>query len=374
MAKPTVGILSMQRVINYGSFLQAYALKQLLLNNGAGEIYFVDIIPGPILVDAPTANKNIWVRYAEKLWQLTKGGKLVSGVKTYLFQKKVAKSIISAWPQLKLGQKITCPFDLIVIGSDEVFNCCQDVSWGFSTQLYGDIPDSSARKVVSYAGSFGYTDLDKLKSYRVDSEIAKHLRKLESISVRDENSAAIVEKLIGEKPPIHIDPVLAYGYEQEIADFKESPIDTPYMIVYSYQDRINDEAEISAITNYAKANGLKLISIYCRYDWCDKAVLAENPIEVLRWFKFAECIVTDTFHGTIFSIITHSNFASLVRPSNENKLHYLLESHDLESREATNNSLANILATHPDYSKCDSILEKERENTVQYINNILPLC
>ena len=37
-----VGILSMQRVINYGSFLQAYALKQLLLKNGAKEVYFID--------------------------------------------------------------------------------------------------------------------------------------------------------------------------------------------------------------------------------------------------------------------------------------------------------------------------------------------
>lgn len=41
-----VGILSMQRVLNYGSFLQAYALKQLLLKNGADEVCFIDIEPG----------------------------------------------------------------------------------------------------------------------------------------------------------------------------------------------------------------------------------------------------------------------------------------------------------------------------------------
>ena len=41
-----VGILSMQRVLNYGSFLQAYALKQLLLQNGADEVYFIDIEKG----------------------------------------------------------------------------------------------------------------------------------------------------------------------------------------------------------------------------------------------------------------------------------------------------------------------------------------
>lgn len=41
-----VGILSMQRVLNYGSFLQAYALKQLLLQNGADDVYFIDIEKG----------------------------------------------------------------------------------------------------------------------------------------------------------------------------------------------------------------------------------------------------------------------------------------------------------------------------------------
>ena len=63
MAKPTVGILSMQRVINYGSFLQAYALKQLLLKNGAGEVYFVDIIPGRILIDNHSARRGKYFRY-----------------------------------------------------------------------------------------------------------------------------------------------------------------------------------------------------------------------------------------------------------------------------------------------------------------------
>ena len=41
-----MGILSMQRVLNYGSFLQAYALKQLLLQNGADDVYFIDIEKG----------------------------------------------------------------------------------------------------------------------------------------------------------------------------------------------------------------------------------------------------------------------------------------------------------------------------------------
>ena len=159
MGNLKVGILSMQRVINYGSFLQAYALKQLLIRNGAGKVFFIDIIPGRILVENGTAKKNKWMRYAETLLSIKSISQLISRAKTFLFQKRVAKSIQKAWPILDGTSKPVLPLDLIVIGSDEVFNCCQDVRWGFSTQMFGDISCSYANRVVSYAASFGYTDI-----------------------------------------------------------------------------------------------------------------------------------------------------------------------------------------------------------------------
>ncbi|MDE6268445.1 MAG: polysaccharide pyruvyl transferase family protein [Muribaculaceae bacterium] len=371
MAKPTVGILSMQRVINYGSFLQAYALRELLKMHGAGEVYFVDIIPGRILVDNPVAKKNRWTRYWIRLRELKASGMLISGLKTFIFFRKVERSIKKAWPELKIGEHPDKPYDLVVIGSDEVFNCTQDVKWGYSRQLFGDIPYSVARKIFSYAGSFGYTDLDKLKKYKIDSEIGENLKKISAISVRDENSASIVESLTGISPAIHIDPVLAYGYQEEIESFTTSPYTKPYMIVYSYQDRINDKNEIDAICNYARQNKLLLISIFCRYDWCDKDVVPRHPIEVLRWFKYAKCVITDTFHGTIFSIITKSNFATLIRPSNLNKLSYMLETFALGNRETTSALMEKTLSTHPDFSECNSILDTKRHETKQYISRIL---
>lgn len=87
---------------------------------------------------------------------------------------------------LGLNSIFSGTFDQIIIGSDEVFNCIQGVSWGYTPQLFGDIPTTTARKVFSYAGSFGYTTLAKLKLYSVDSEVAENLNKLSAISVRDE--------------------------------------------------------------------------------------------------------------------------------------------------------------------------------------------
>lgn len=371
MRKPSVGILSMQRVINYGSFLQAYALKQLLKQNGAGAVYFIDIIPGRILVENSDANKNKWIRYAKKLIGLAGSSRFISRIKTFLYNRKLTKTIETSWPMLDLQSKPKGALDLIVIGSDEVFNCCQGVSWGYTTQLFGDMPKNVAKDIISYAGSFGYTDYKMLKSYNIDSEVATHLNKLKSISVRDENSASIVERLTGKIPFIHVDPVLAYGYENEIAGFKEAPFPVPYMVVYSYQGRINDKQEVEAIRKYAKDKDLKLVSVFCRYDWCDMYALPDTPIEVLRWFKYADCIVTDTFHGTIFSIITESRFVSLLRPSNKNKLGFLLKQLGLSDRASGASDMQVKLSQKPDYKDCNSILALKRAETNGYLERSL---
>lgn len=91
------------------------------------------------------------------------------------------------------------------------------------------------------------------------------------------------------------------------------------MLIYSYQGRISNKDEIKKIVEFAKLKGLRLISVFCRYNWCDKAIIPDTPFDVLAWFKGASFVVTDTFHGTIFSVITHRSFCSLIRNDNEQK-------------------------------------------------------
>ena len=83
--------------------------------------------------------------------------------------------------------------DVLVIGSDEVFNCLQTNSAvGFSLDLFGK--DNRAGKTITYAASFGNTTLEGLKKYKVDNTISSLLKDLSDISVRDRNSGLIVEE------------------------------------------------------------------------------------------------------------------------------------------------------------------------------------
>lgn len=57
----------------------------------------------------------------------------------------------------------------------------------------------------------------------------------------------------------------------------------------------------------------------------DKSIMSDTPFEVLKVFEKAAYVVSDTFHGTIFSIITHSKFCTLVRDTAVNKMTTLLK-------------------------------------------------
>ena len=360
-----VGILSMQRVPNYGSFLQAYALKQMLLDCGADEIEFIDIEQGEIVF------KNTIFLRAWHLVQHLYKGTLAQRYELKAWDKRNAEQFASYNSLLGISNNRNSKgeWDLVVIGSDEVFNCCQMCSWGFSLHLFGQI--EGAKKVVSYAASFGYTTLPMLQKHNMADKISHAMQTMSSISVRDDNSSQIVEQLIGKKPMMHLDPVLAFGYQKEIAGLS-LPEFSDYVLIYSYNGRIKTEEEIQAIVAFASNHNKRLFSLYCHYDWCDNELIPNSPIEILSFFKGADYVIADTFHGTIFSIITHKRFCTLVRSNNRQKLNSLLvflhlQEQLVESPEAIDNALSHDI----NYAVVSSVLQEEHDRTIEYLTQCI---
>lgn len=359
-----VGVLSMHRVINYGSFLQAYALKQLLLQNGAHDVSFIDIRPGRFLKGFEFTTPRMQLElYAIRIKDIM-CGRLFAKIHNRKHQDKVRELIQSHFYLLGIDEDKNVRYDLAVIGSDEVFNCCQKVPWGYTLQLYGDIPE--AKRVISYAGSFGHTQYEQLVERNIDKEIGNTMKKMSAISVRDDNSFNIVKHLTGIEPLVHLDPVLAYGYQTEVEQ-ATLPMEKRYIIVYSYPGRMNDKTEVKAIRDFAKKHNKRLYSFtYC--DWCDKSIVPSSPLEVLGWFKGADYVVTDTFHGTIFSIITKRQFVTLIRPSNKNKIESLLKYLHLSNRGMYDaKDIGLLLKTEIDYHMVNERLSDFRKSTADYL-------
>ena len=364
-----VGILSMQRVINYGSFFQAYALKKILEELGL-EVTFIDLANGH-----PTHNTISENRDTNEIEINSSQGRSIKKrltdhpIKRALAQihrKKLAKVIINAQNKYLLinSQPEQNEYDLVVIGSDEVFNCCQGGDLGLSKQLFGAVENT--KKIITYAASCGFAKPE----YLIDEEIAEirdAMKNISTFSVRDVATKRFVATIDGREASINLDPVLVYEFSREMAPIKGIDPST-YMVIYAYQNRINDPEEIRGIRSLAKKLNLKIISLGQEQIWCDYKVV--EPFELLWWISKAGFVVSDTFHGTILGAKYNRPMCVLIRKSNENKLGYLTEKLCLGDLVIKNvNAIEKFTFNDSVYNRCNTIIREEQYRTKQYLKN-----
>lgn len=370
-----VGIMSMQRIINYGSFLQAYSLKKNIEALG-GEVQFVDYRPGQVLVIGQQDRKqNRMLQLMSKVLD-----KVIPPVKLSKEQMKpfwdgyiqVDKDYLTnILPLLGVTEErnYNPELDLLVIGSDEVFNCLQPSPHvGYAKELFGF--ENHAQKVISYAASFGNTKADGLKKYGIYDEVKSLLNEFDGISARDKNTFEITKEMTGKDIVKNVDPVFLYDYTQETD--MEVPIDN-YIAVYAYAKRISKK-EAGAIKQFAKKYHKKIICLCAPQEYLE-GYIPLNPFEILAYIRKADYVVTDTFHGTVFSIKNNRNFATFLRGGyeasygNNEKLYDLLETFGLTDRSVENlEQLEDILLRTPDYQSVNQKIQEEKNKATEYLS------
>lgn len=353
-----IGILSMQKILNYGSFLQALSLKMQLEKRGH-DVYFIDILPGRKICDVPEKRVNP-LKKIDRYF--------LKRISHLIFYDKMSKVHVDDYEKYLDTSKCMPEdekFDLAVIGSDEVFNATSPSAWGFSTQLFGNV--ENAKRVVTYAASCGSTTFEDAEKFGITDEIREAMERLEFISVRDSNTQDFVKRMMGRDAKINVDPVFISDYDKFIPELKKRK---PYMLIYAYGNRINNENEINAIKAYAKEHKLDIISVGMQQRWCKHNIVA-SAFELLSYVKGAECIVTDTFHGTVFSIKYNKRFATLIRESNKNKLGGLLRQFGLYSRSVEDlNQLENTLDSDINYDSVNDIIRDEQQKAYSYLDMV----
>lgn len=373
-----IGILSMQRVINNGSLLQAYGLKKCIEKLGH-RVEFVDYKSSDIQTEKFTKKEKLQ-NFSPILYTVVVVGRNafkfgVKGISIAISNHIVRKNFLNNYMKvLNLTSKpnYSAKVDILVFGSDEVFNTVQYVEQGkgHAWQLYG--ADNNAGKLVSYAASFGYTTYEGLEKYNMIDKSKELLSKFDSFSVRDKNSYEIIKKLTGREASINIDPVLLYDYED--IEIKKPEIDN-YILVYAYPGRINNKQEVKAIKDFAKKHNKKLVCVNMMQAWCDKFIYA-HPFDLLGYFKYADYVVTDTFHGAVISIKYNVSFVQFIRSSkgysNNQKVGYLLSMFGLEDRIVYDNEKLEKTMLQPiDYDKVNNILKVEKAKAMDYLNKVL---
>lgn len=334
--------------------------------------------PGSPLVRADNKESRGIKRKMEKIREYSiVDSSIINKIKFFNHKRTYGKRF---YPLLGISDELNhnTDVDVLVIGSDEVFNCIQaNTNVGYSRDLFGH--NLKAKKVISYAGSFGNTTMRKIKDYQVEKDLKKDFLGFHAVSVRDKNSFEIVKRLGVDKPIFNVDPVLAYDFMSLEPNIPESRLyNKKYMIVYGYSGRIT-KGENEILRKYAREKDLKILCFGGVQGCCDEFIDC-TPFELLAYFRDAEIIITDTFHGTIFSIINNRPFATIIRKSagtnygNEEKLSYLLEVTGTTSQGIeclSYNQLVSVLMTPIDYITINLILNERRIDAKRYLEKNL---
>lgn len=352
-----IAILSMQRVVNFGSVLQAWSLRRMIEGITGATVEFMDISEAEVLRSCKKIREEMDYEqpaaYPTGIWQK---GKRWMITRLSAYNKRKIRAFMRNELQLD-KPKFSGNYDWVVVGSDEVFNHAR----GINLQLHGKI--DQAERVISYAASCGSACFEDILPKDTET-VRAAMSRFQTVSVRDEATQKYVASLYDGSLIRHLDPVLV----GELSQRRRRPVPLKkYLLVYAYGQRIRTKEEIATIQHYAKTHGLKTVAMGGSQFWCD-FYIPVSPMRLMDYFFHADAVVTDTFHGTVFSIINHRPFAVIMRKTNQNKLNGLLADLNLSDQKVEDlTQLEHILDRMPDYDAVEVLLKRERERTRAYL-------
>lgn len=358
-----IGILTHYSVASHGAYLQLYAMTRILEQLG----HTPYVLTYAKNYDFADESANKFKLSPKNIPWLVTHYLRDTGVGNCMFQVKKQRALKAFGRNtFEYRHYAERGLEAAVIGSDEVFS----LQYGANPMMYGH--GVGARRVVAYAPSFGQTTLDDIEAYREKALISSGLASLDALSARDSHTKELAELLSGKKVPVVLDPALLYSFATEIADIGDAPIEEPYIVVYAYTSNMNDETRVSQIRAWAHDHGCKTISLEGYHAWCDRNV-AVDPVSMLAWFAHAAAVVTDTFHGTIASMISGAQPAIYTRSTNATKMRFLVQQLGLEGRLTDDlRTLSDVLDGEPlNHATVWNKIAPLRERSLDWLGNAL---
>lgn len=351
-----VCIVTVYNSRNCGSFFQAYALKKILEQMGHEVVFYHR--------DAAGTSFSVWHNILDVLKCIAKL-RLQSGMLLLRSYLKTV-SLVNQFHTINESDMEWNDVDCVILGSDTVWNI-DSKYFNLQTQTFfgGRFPDKA---VFSYAASIGNTPYEMFSER---DDIKEALRKMVCISVRDKYTHDLISTLTDKSISLVCDPTFLLC-ANEFADTITFEKRNPYILVYYFgaiPGEIKEEL-LSVRTN----SGLEII-VFCdyrTYSWADRCI-PYCPDMMLNYFSSAEFIVTNTFHGTIFSVLFEKNFADY--GFNKKKVVDLLRELNLDDRFVRDGASLYDLYNRPiDYKVASPIIENMKTQGRIYLKNALDAC
>jgi hypothetical protein len=376
-----IGILTQPLGNNYGGILQSYALQVSLKNNGHNVC----------IINTHLKEKNIFIKILSvilrtfkkylfhndiilRIWMTSKEKHIITEQTSQFIKQnmELTKSVSSLYKSRNI---ILNTYDALIVGSDQVWRPLYANS--IFNYYFDFLGNNDTIKRISYAASFGvdkweYTDKQTKKCSAM-------VQKFNAISVREESALRLCKKYFDVSADHVLDPTLLLSKEhyEDIVVADRVPVSPGSLMTYVL-DKSATSSEI--IRKVADLLDLVPFSPMPEKSFKDVGVneiekcVYPRVTEWIRGFMDASFIVTDSFHGTVFSIIFNKPFISIGNSGRGmTRFTSLLRIFGLEKRLILSPSELSVeLITDPmDYSSVNGLLALEREKSLKFLHNAL---
>lgn len=405
-----VGLLNVQYADNYGANFIAYAMEQTV-NDILGEttsIHTIDYRPDLLIVNAETSTiKNTYLQFGLGAairvatcrikcamirslrplkvlppvnWLLhIRRQKYMSTNEPCQMYDPVLRSArlqkferfrdlyLHRTPQCSKEELQAFEYDTIIVGSDVV--------WKPQRLLSDEVRDvfflsfGRNHKRVAYAASLGISD--KGEMHRLRNRYRKMIKPFDAVSIRETSGTEYVQSLFEDKIIHHcIDPVFLRKQSEYAAMVPQSQTQKPFIYAYILGDNPNAHNYVAQLS---REKGMHVL-----YHTSPKTIFengtttyTDGPLEFLERVKNADYVITDSFHGTAFSIIFRKRFFSFTRGILSVRLEDFLSQIGLSSRLLEKATKDTNIDAPIDYEKVWNCLDRWIVSSMTFLKNAI---
>lgn len=369
-----IGILTHQLSGNYGGILQNFAMQKVLQNLGhiPVTIDYIKDIPWGIKILSIIKRTILKLLKKSKLpirgWTTKAEERII-----YKNTREFVEKYIKTTKQVDISNigKFDAAFDAVIIGSDQVWRYAymkQHILHFFGKSL------GNTTSIISYASSFG-TDSWEMPN-DVTEQCQKLIQKFSAVSVRESSGVHLCAQYLDVKAQHVLDPTMLISKDEYMGLLNRHDKKSKGIVTYILDQTPEKNKVISYISEYM-GHQISSIATPLTYENAGSNQITKcivPPIEDwLSGILNADFVVTDSFHGTAFSIIFNKPFIVIGNVSRGlSRQISILEKLGLEDRLITKfdlDSILTIMKTSIDWDKINAILDREKEASIKFIVN-----
>lgn len=364
-----VSLITIHLGTNFGSILQTIATTVVLEKMGCA-VEVINYIP----------DRCTWKRFfIDAIKNPSKLVRIFISLPVVAINKYTYNSFLSK--RIKLSKPIyssdnfveKCPMaDLYITGSDQVWNSIHNE--GLDKHYYfANFPDDAVK--IAYSSSIGRECIDQDEYDKVKVLLGSY----KSISVREESAKEII-KSMGYKVTQLVDPTFMLNREEWKNYMANRIIHEPYLLVYLPYNIHNKYVIYESIKKISQKRNLKIVAFANHHvlpeKMADKTIFFANPGDFLSLIYYADFVVTNSFHGTAFSITMNKPFFVYLSSKFGTRILSILNLCSLQNRLLKADEIISDKKINStlDYMSVNDLLDKEREKTYLFLNEALNNC